>query len=331
MSQLDPTLGPALDLSLEAAPKRVSRRFRIPGWVALLLANPKARLGAAMVGFVVFIAAIAPLISVDDPNAFNLAAPGEAPSWNHLFGTTDQGSDIFSQVVVGARSSLLLGFLAAVLATAVAAALGITAALVGGLFDDIVNVLINVFLVIPPIPLLVVMSGYAEETWDGDDGHRPGGRPLGVRGADPAGAGVVAQEPRLHRRRQDLRGVDVANRLRRARAEHDQPDRSSVRARLLHRAPRRRRARVPRLRRHVEDELGRDPLLGADELDRAAGPVVAVLLPRRRARVHGPRPRAAARRHRRVHQPASADGAQAAPPAAEACSSAGVRWRGGRA
>ncbi len=164
MSQLDPTLGPALDLSLEAAPKRVRRHFRIPGWVALLLANPKARLGAAMVGFVVFIAAIAPLISVEDPNAFNLEALGQAPSWNHLFGTTDQGSDIFSQVVVGARSSLLLGFLAAALATAVAAALGITAALVGGLFDDIANVLINVFLVIPPIPLLVVMSGYSEET-----------------------------------------------------------------------------------------------------------------------------------------------------------------------
>jgi peptide/nickel transport system permease protein len=164
MSQLDPTLGPALDLSREAAPRRVRRRLRVPGWVALLLANPKARLGAAMVGFVVFIAAIAPLISVDDPNAFNLEALGQAPSWDHLMGTTDQGSDIFSQVVVGARSSLLLGFLAAALATAVAAVLGITAALVGGLADDAINVLINIFLVIPPIPLLVVMTGYVPET-----------------------------------------------------------------------------------------------------------------------------------------------------------------------
>jgi len=164
MSQLDPTLGPALDLSREAAPRRVRRQFRVPGWVALLSANPKARLGAAMVAFAVIIAVIAPLISVDDPNGFNLDAVGQAPSWDHLFGTTDQGSDIFSQVVVGARSSLVLGLLAAVLATGVAAVLGITAALVGGLFDDIVNVLINIFLVIPPIPLLVVMTGYTEET-----------------------------------------------------------------------------------------------------------------------------------------------------------------------
>ncbi|HKB19592.1 MAG TPA: ABC transporter permease [Gaiellaceae bacterium] len=163
MSQLDPTLGPALDLSLEAPPKPVRRRFRIPGWLALLLSNTKSRLGLAMVGIVVIVAVIAPWISVSDPNGFNLLATRQAPSWNHLFGTTDQGSDIFSQVVLGARRSLLLGFAAAALATSVAAILGITAALVGGLVDDIVAVLINIFLVIPPIPLLVVMSGYVQD------------------------------------------------------------------------------------------------------------------------------------------------------------------------
>ena len=163
MSQLDPTIGPALDLSLEAPQKVARRRWRIPGWLALVLSNPKSRLGLAMVALVVIVAVIAPWISAADPNGFNLLAARQAPSWHHLFGTTDQGSDIFSQVVVGARRSLLLGAAAAALATAVAAALGITAALVGGLVDDIVNVLINIFLVIPPIPLLVVMSGYVQE------------------------------------------------------------------------------------------------------------------------------------------------------------------------
>jgi len=159
MSQLDPTIGP-LDLPLEAP--RARRNVRLPGWLVLVLGNPKARLGAAMVGFVVLIALIAPWISVSDPNAFDIFAARQAPSWNHLFGTTDQGSDIFSQVAVGARRSLLLGFAAAALATSVAAILGITAALMGGLVDDIINTLINICLVIPPIPLLVVMSGYVQ-------------------------------------------------------------------------------------------------------------------------------------------------------------------------
>ena len=161
MSQLDPTIGP-LDIALEAPPRERHRRLHVPGWLALMLSNTKSRIGLAMVGLVIVVAVIAPWISVSDPNAFNLFATRQAPSWHHLFGTTDQGSDIWSQVVIGARRSLLLGFAAAALATSVAAILGITAALLGGLVDDVVNVLINVCLVIPPIPLLVVMSGYVQ-------------------------------------------------------------------------------------------------------------------------------------------------------------------------
>jgi ABC-type dipeptide/oligopeptide/nickel transport system permease subunit len=156
MSQLDPTL----DLGLAAPPQRVSGRFRVPGWVLLLLRNRKSAIGIAMVGFMVVIALIAPLIAVAHPNDFNLLAARQAPSWNHLFGTTDQGSDIFSQVVLGARRSLLLGFAAALLATALAATLGVTAAYSGGLVDEVINFFINVFLVIPAIPLLVVISGF---------------------------------------------------------------------------------------------------------------------------------------------------------------------------
>jgi peptide/nickel transport system permease protein len=160
MSQLDPTLDPTLDVALPAPPRRVGGRLRVPGWLALLLGNPKSRTGLVMVGFMVIIALIAPLISVAHPNDFNLLATRQAPSWHHLFGTTDQGSDIFSQVVLGARRSLLLGAAAGLLATGVAAILGITAAYAGGIVDDVVNFLINVFLTIPPIPLLVVVSGY---------------------------------------------------------------------------------------------------------------------------------------------------------------------------
>jgi peptide/nickel transport system permease protein len=158
MSQLDPT---ALDIRL-AAPRRAygRGRLRFPGWLGLLLGNPKSRLGLGIVAFMVLVALIAPLISVAHPNDFNLLAARQAPSWHHLFGTTDQGSDVFSQVVVGARRSLLLGLMAGLLATGVAAVLGITAAYTGGVVDEVVNFLTNVFLTIPPIPLLVVVSGY---------------------------------------------------------------------------------------------------------------------------------------------------------------------------
>jgi ABC-type dipeptide/oligopeptide/nickel transport system permease subunit len=156
MSQLDPTLG--IDVAI--APTRPRGRLRVPGWLVLLAKNPRSCAGLIMVGFVVVIALIAPLISVAHPNDFNLLAARQGPSWHHLFGTTDQGSDIFSQVVLGARRSLLLGVVAGALATAIAAVLGISAAYVGGLWDEVVNFLTNVFLVIPAIPLLIVVSGY---------------------------------------------------------------------------------------------------------------------------------------------------------------------------
>jgi len=137
-------------------------RMRLPGWLVLLLRNRKSRLGLVILAFVLVIAAIAPLISVAHPNDFNILSTRQSPSWNHLFGTTDQGSDIFSQVVVGARRSLLLGAAAAALATGIAAILGITAGYMGGLVDDVVNFLTNVFLTIPAIPLLVVVAGFVK-------------------------------------------------------------------------------------------------------------------------------------------------------------------------
>jgi peptide/nickel transport system permease protein len=164
MSQLDPTV---FELPAAATPLPRRSRLHVPGWLLLLLGNPKSRAGLLIVGFIVLIALIAPLISVAHPNDFDITATRQAPSWHHLFGTTDQGSDIFSQVVVGARRSLLLGATAGLLATALAATLGITAAYAGGLVDEGVNFVTNLFLVIPPIPLLVVVSGYLKSRGTG--------------------------------------------------------------------------------------------------------------------------------------------------------------------
>jgi peptide/nickel transport system permease protein len=138
------------------------RRARMPGWLRLLLANPKSRGGIVVLTFMVLVAIFAPLIATHDPTAFSLLDAKQSPSWHHLFGTTDQGTDIFSQVVLGTRTSLVLGALAAVIAMTLATVLGILAAYAGGWVDDAINFLTNVFLVIPTIPLLVVISAYLQ-------------------------------------------------------------------------------------------------------------------------------------------------------------------------
>jgi hypothetical protein len=66
MSQVQPIVEPELaPLSVLAARKR--SRARVPGWLLLLLANPKSRFGLAVLAFMIFVAVIAPWVSVDHP------------------------------------------------------------------------------------------------------------------------------------------------------------------------------------------------------------------------------------------------------------------------
>jgi peptide/nickel transport system permease protein len=158
---VEPVHVPAVaQLGGPASPKTSRHRLRPPGWLQLLLSNPKSRGGIIVLSSIILIAVIAPWIAHAHPNDFSLLDGRQSPSWHHPFGTTDQGSDIFSQVVWGARSSLIVGAAAALLATVLATTLGILAAYSGGIIDDVINLITAVFLVIPTIPLLIVVSSY---------------------------------------------------------------------------------------------------------------------------------------------------------------------------
>jgi peptide/nickel transport system permease protein len=149
-------------LGVQQVPARAGGR-RLPGlplWLRLLLHNPKSCIGLIVLGAMVAVAIFAPLIATHDPTAYSLLDAKQSPSLHHFFGTTDQGNDVFSQVILGTRSSLFLGAAAATLATVLAAGLGILAAYSGGWVDDAINFATNVFLVIPTIPLLIVASAY---------------------------------------------------------------------------------------------------------------------------------------------------------------------------
>jgi peptide/nickel transport system permease protein len=153
-----PPAFPAVQLAPDGAPVGRRRRF-VPGWLRLLLANPKGRLGLFIIFGMVLISLLAPLLaSQSSAIDFSLFDARQAPSWNHLFGTTDQGVDVFAQVVWGGRRSLLLG--AAALATVIASLTGVFAAYVGGVVDDILNLITNVFFVIPAIPLLIDVTAF---------------------------------------------------------------------------------------------------------------------------------------------------------------------------
>ena len=121
----------------------------------------KAKVGAAILAVFVLVAIIGPTIAPFDPTA---ATAGQAlplaPNATHLLGTTATGQDVLSQLLVGTRSTVVLGLLTGVIATILSVVIGMSAGFLGGFSDEGLSLLANVFLVLPALPLLVVILGY---------------------------------------------------------------------------------------------------------------------------------------------------------------------------
>jgi peptide/nickel transport system permease protein len=122
----------------------------------------KAKMGTALLGFFVLAAIIGPLVTPYDPS-FQNPAPSlsmHAPYGAHLLGTTQTGQDVLSQLLLGIRLTLELALLVGVVATALSVIVGVSAAYLGGVWDEVLSLLSNVFLVIPALPLLIILLGY---------------------------------------------------------------------------------------------------------------------------------------------------------------------------
>ncbi len=137
----------------------VPRRIRLPGTVRQLLANRKATFGLVILLFFTFLAVAAPLLVRSDPSRRS-GMPHEAPSLAHPLGTTRRGQDVLDQMIVGTRATLGVGVAAGTLATLLAVVFGLTAGYFGGVVDDILSLLINVVLIIPALPLVIVLASF---------------------------------------------------------------------------------------------------------------------------------------------------------------------------
>jgi peptide/nickel transport system permease protein len=145
-----PSLGPKSN--------RASWKKRMP-WLYIILRHPYARIGVIIIVVIILISALAPLISPGDPSEY-LGVMNAPPSRAHILGVDPLGRDELGLVVWGGRITLSIGFGTAALAILIAAIVGMTAGYFGGLVDDLLVLLTNLFLVIPGLPLLIVLSAY---------------------------------------------------------------------------------------------------------------------------------------------------------------------------
>jgi peptide/nickel transport system permease protein len=119
--------------------------------------NPAAIAGAVIVGLFLLMAVAAPLIAPYGPNESvgGLASTPPGPSAEFWFGLDEQGRDLFSRIVFGARLSLLVGFVAVLVGLSLGLLLGALAGWTGGRIDALVMRSMDLVLAIPPFLLAV--------------------------------------------------------------------------------------------------------------------------------------------------------------------------------
>ncbi|TQE99863.1 MAG: ABC transporter permease [Spiribacter salinus] len=112
--------------------------------------------GAIVVILLTLVAVLAPWLAPHDPYAQSLMTRMEPPvfmggTWDHPLGTDHLGRDYLSRLIYGARVSLLIGAVAALISGVIGTAMGVAAGYFGGKVDAVVTFMINVRLAMPVV------------------------------------------------------------------------------------------------------------------------------------------------------------------------------------
>jgi peptide/nickel transport system permease protein len=172
----------AIDAPVTRPPTSGAARQALQRVSKAILRNRKATIGLVMLLILLFVALFPDLITSKPWNAsvvpkevvtkckFDAAALGKVPNCSQFppkmpdypLGTTQINYDVLSQLVHATGTTLFLTLLISLLATAISVVIGVTAAYTGGKTDTGLSLFTDVFLVIPALPLLIVLSTYLQ-------------------------------------------------------------------------------------------------------------------------------------------------------------------------
>jgi len=142
----------AMAAAASQSPAKVAlRRFR---------ARPAAVVALVVVALFVFVAVFAGLIAPEDPIKTSWSLIRNAPSWAHWMGTDENGRDVLSRVIFGARASLMAGVISVAIAAGVGVPVGLLAGFVGGITDLVIGRLVDAMLAIPFLILAIALAAF---------------------------------------------------------------------------------------------------------------------------------------------------------------------------
>ena len=141
----------------------IKRRSALLEFLQNVWSNRKGKIGGLIFIAMILIAVLGRIFAPYSPydTSFGIYLP---PSTAHLLGTNYVGEDVLSEFLYGTGVSLMVGFIVAIAAMAIATLVGITAGYMGNVTDDVLMRLVDILLVIPGFPLLVILSAYLPPT-----------------------------------------------------------------------------------------------------------------------------------------------------------------------
>ena len=118
-----------------------------------------AAIGAGLLGVLVLLALLAPVIAPGDPSE-PVGVPYQSPSAEYLLGTDDVGHDLFAMLVHGARISLTIGVLSALVATVIGLSVALAAGWFRGRVESILMRIVDLALSLPFLVLVIVLAAF---------------------------------------------------------------------------------------------------------------------------------------------------------------------------
>lgn len=122
--------------------------------------QPMGLIGLVMLILIILVAVFAPLLAPYDPKAtvkVTLDTIYAPPNAGHWLGSDDAGKDVLTNLIYGARVSLLVGFFAAFISLIIGGLIGLVAGFYGGQVENFLMRLTDILLVIPDLPLMIIL------------------------------------------------------------------------------------------------------------------------------------------------------------------------------
>jgi len=133
----------------------------------IIRTNINILLGLTMLIAILLLSFVGSLFIQYDPLRMGLFPPNSPPSFEHILGTDTLGRDVFAQMLVGIKHSIMIGFIVATIGTIVGASIGFLAGYCGGIVDTTLRFITDIFVMLPMLPILILVACFVKiiEIW----------------------------------------------------------------------------------------------------------------------------------------------------------------------